>query len=378
MSKVIIVTYSKSFDFSKNSFIIGGLETYIQDLALLVASRGGQVTVMLPTPTEIVTKYNGIDVYGVRVGKPSKKDNQKVCDLAIKMINSPQDRVIVASEQINVKARHPQVIVIQHGIGWDVPADFLSAKEKSSTFIARLGKLLRCVRHIHKFNSFCNVVCVDYNYINWYRTLDTIRDDMHVTVIPNYTSSLADVEQIQDKLVNRREFKIIFARRFVDYRGAKMFLNISKRLLAKFENIKITFAGDGPLKSEIERTFINESRVEITSFKPMESVAFHSKYDIAVVPTIFSEGTSLSLCEAMAAGCLPVVTFVGGMSNMILDGYNGLMCYPSEEDFYKTMVRALNMPENEFNGIVSRARETVESSFSLQRWQNQWIEILGI
>ena len=80
----------------------------------------------------------------------------------------------------------------------------------------------------------------------------------------------------------------------------------------------------------------------------------------------------------MAAGCLPVVTFVGCISNIILDGYNGLMCYPSEEDFYEKMQYALAMPKENFNRMVINARESVECSFSIRNWQQKWADLLEI
>ena len=37
------------------------------------------------------------------------------------------------------------------------------------------------------------------------------------------------------------------------------------------------------------------------------------------------EGTSLTMLEAMASGCVPVVTDVSGVSDFIEDGVNGLV-----------------------------------------------------
>ncbi len=103
---------------------------------------------------------------------------------------------------------------------------------------------------------------------------------------------------------------------------------------------------------------------------------FHKKYDIAVVPTIFSEGTSLSLIEAMSAGCLPIASHVGGMTNIILDSFNGFLTYPSEEELYKIIVKVLNLEKAEFNSIVKNAYHSACSSFSISKWKSSWREIL--
>ena len=53
--------------------------------------------------------------------------------------------------------------------------------------------------------------------------------------------------------------------------------------------------------------------------------------DVAVVPTLYSEGTSLSCIEAMCAASAVLVTGVGGLSNLVLDDYNGLLVPPTRE-----------------------------------------------
>ena len=111
-------------------------------------------------------------------------------------------------------------------------------------------------------------------------------------------------------------------------------------------------------------------------FRSSESVLFHYNFDIAVVPTIFSEGTSLSLCEAMASGCFPIATHVGGMTNMLIDGYNGKLVYPSEGMLYKAIVDVLSLDKKDFCQIVLNAYATVQKSFSKEKWTLEWLSFI--
>lgn len=43
----------------------------------------------------------------------------------------------------------------------------------------------------------------------------------------------------------------------------------------------------------------------------------------------------------MAAGCAVICTNVGGMTNIIIDGYNGLMINPDEDSLYKALDRLI-------------------------------------
>jgi len=68
--------------------------------------------------------------------------------------------------------------------------------------------------------------------------------------------------------------------------------------------------------------------VTFTKYLPDEVLDIHLEHDIAVVPSIASEGTSLSVAEAMGAGCAVVATAVGGVTNMIINGHNGILAMP--------------------------------------------------
>ena len=94
------------------------------------------------------------------------------------------------------------------------------------------------------------------------------------------------------------------------------------------------------------------------------------------MPSIASEGTSLSLLEAMAAGCAVVATDVGGMSNIVLSGHNGLLIRPNTKDFYSAVSTIVGNAE--LRAHFSRnARQTVEDSFSQIRWVNSWTGIFN-
>lgn len=97
--------------------------------------------------------------------------------------------------------------------------------------------------------------------------------------------------------------------------------------------------------------------------------------DIAVVPTIGSEGTSLSLLEAMAAHCAVICTNVGGMTNIVIDQYNGLMIKPTEADLvYAIEDLIINVEKR--NKLADRGYETVKQAFSHEVWSNRWKKVL--
>lgn len=378
MRDLNIITTS-FFDFKKQTIKIGGVETYIKDLSLLGLKLGLNVRVFqISQNSEDSIKFEGINIYKVQSKKTLFKSiNQNAFDLIFKAYNNEEAKFIIATDQMDIKSKANNVITIQHGIAFDIPGYLIKGfwgKNKSLQFI---NKMLRCIKNIKRFYHTKNSICVDYNYFNWFRTLGTIYPDYTMKVIPNYANNCISEKELINKLSqNNQKIKILFARRFVDYRGTLLFANVIEKLLLERNNIDITFAGNGPLENELKNKFSNNPNVHFTSFYAGDSIKFHRNFDIAVVPTIFSEGTSLSLCEAMAAGCFPIATHVGGMTNMILDNFNGILCYPSFDDLYKNINQALSLPKEKFNTIVTNSYNTASSAFSKTNWENKWSNLL--
>lgn len=365
--KTFDIIHQSEFYIPENNWIAtGGVTTYVYDLAKLAISLGYKTTVHQITDRVKSGVYNfdGILIDSL----PSKG---KSCQNAFESIYQGEDKerlYIVSTDQTPIKARHKNVIAINHGIAFDQPI--------YSPF-GPLIKLIKCIRNVIRAKMFQNIVCVDYNYINWLRTLYSIPRSDNFIVIPNYAQGNISEHELEKKLANSTRKKIVFARRFVDYRGTLIFAKAVERLLFEFPDIDVTFAGDGPLKERLISMFNSEQRVHITKYKSKDSLSFHYQFDIAVVPTIFSEGTSLSLCEAMAAGCFCIATHVGGITNIILDHFNGFLVKPDDvEALYDAIREAITCDKNDFNQIVKRAYETASTAFSKKAWELRWREYI--
>jgi len=355
---------------------VGGVQTYARDLGLLALKLGYSVSVFqLDELCNDTITLENMTIHSCHVQRSAY---QSFFDKVYSKHNKSGSVFVIMTDQMDIKSKRPNVISIQHGIAFDIPGDMINGICGKSNILQHINKTLRCLRNVNRFYMCRNTVCVDYNFFNWFRTIGTIYPNKNVNVIPNYASDFISFDELHNKLtVKRNTFKIVFARRFVDYRGTKIFANVVERLIKDKAPIEITFAGSGPLENDIINRFKYCPQVRITQFSAPESIEFHKYYDIAVVPTIYSEGTSLSLIESMAAGCLPIATHVGGMTNIILDHHNGLLCYPDEDSLYTSIKEVLNMQTNEFNNIVTNAYNSAVSSFSIKIWRERWTNVIN-
>ena len=368
----IVITTSKTFDLKTGQQIVGGIQTYTCDLCHLAKSKGYAVS-MIQLDAEQASETRNIGDISFQIFNKKGRSNQSTFDEIYALKNTPSSLFVLATDQMDVKTKADNVIVIQHGIAFDNP--ITSGFWSKNRLLLHINKMVRALKNVRRLYWSKNTVCVDYNYYNLFRTLGMIYPGKKVKVIPNYSSGRISEEELSEKLSRYQKdglIKIVFARRFCDYRGTLIFSNCVDRLLPEYPNLDFTFAGGGELKGELERRYSENPRVHITSFAAPESIRFHRQYDIAVVPTIFSEGTSLSLLEAMSAGCFPIATHVGGMTNIVLDHYNGLMCYPSEEGVYNAIVEAVSMSLQEYKDIVTQAYMSATRAFSAEQWQNRW------
>ena len=121
--------------------------------------------------------------------------------------------------------------------------------------------------------------------------------------------------------------------------------------------------------------FFSNDRVKFSKYAPDKTLSIHLQHDIAVVPSLASEGTSLSVAEAMATGCPVVATAVGGVTNMIISGYNGLLTMPNAASLIEGIEFLIQNPSTR-RYIGMKAYETAKDAFSLERWEKSWQQVL--
>lgn len=349
--------------------LIGGVESYITALSEVANDMGFEVCIYQYSSSNFERKVNNATVIGFA--------HAHSCDAIFKHmyrtegVDLSKDIVIFATDFLICKCRFTHTLAIQHGVAWDITTT------KPTSRVANMLNILKgSIRSIHKVNRFSKcktLVCVDYNFINWFRTqVKSIDFDYHV--IPNFaraTSRSKRKQRDEDDVV-----RILFARRLVPYRGTRLFCSAICSLLNENYKIQVTIAGDGPDLPFLKERLSKYENVAFTTFASGESVEVHSQFDIAVVPTIGSEGTSLSLLEAMSAGCAVIATNIGGMTNVVIDDYNGLLIKPQESQLTSALKKLVTDGELR-KRLSNRAVETIGWGFSYEKWKLEWTQLLN-
>ena len=119
----------------------------------------------------------------------------------------------------------------------------------------------------------------------------------------------------------QREDFFLFAGRLVKEKGAHI-------LIQAFANIphqKVVIVGDGPERISLQEETMHYSNISFMGQLDKRQLGEYMKRCKALIcPSIWFEGTPLTVIEAFASGTPVIASRLGVLSESIIDGYNGL------------------------------------------------------
>ncbi|MFQ2418869.1 glycosyltransferase family 4 protein [Aeromonas caviae] len=382
----VCIIYDRFYEYDGSKVTIGGIQSYISSLSKVIADVEMDVVIYQRSTKPFQVYHNKTKVIGVCAKLGELPDFKYLAQQAKdyeRLVFS--DLIIWATEDISCRVNYCKTLSIQHGISFDVhrpdsklPKLFRKLLNVDITPYYQLLRYSKAIKYIKNSNY---IVCVDYNYPNWYRTiLPNKLIDYHV--IPNFTK-IKPKSEIENKVKSwddkEKVIKILFARRFFDIRGVSLMIELTEKLINKYGGkIDITYAGEGPRLQDVVLLSQKYKNIKITLYDAVNSIDFHSQFDVALIPSIGSEGTSLSLLEAMGAGCYCLSSQVGGLTNIVLDGFNGRLLRTRVDDWFLALTELIETEDHsDVKRQIINGHNVVKESFSLERWENMWKIVLN-
>ena len=137
---------------------------------------------------------------------------------------------------------------------------------------------------------------------------------------------------------------IISVGRLVSWKGFDVLIGIMPDLLAKNKNFQLQIIGTGPEKEKLIN-LVKESNLQksvlIEEINHREVLSKLSLAGVFVLNTGY-EGLSHAILEAMGASVPVITTNVGGNTELIQDGYNGLLVKYNDHDQLKMAILKLH------------------------------------
>lgn len=262
---------------------------------------------------------------------------------------------------------------IQHGVWWDSP-EYSGLKRLAVHAVQRLRNTAMC----HRTKA---VICVDSNFANILRLGGPKgrRLASKCLYLPNYVDLNAFPAPTPGRLLQRfRCRKLLFLRRLEAPRGARFFVEVCKLLRDEGVEYTAELCGWGSERQMIAALIAGhhlESHVRLSEGTLEGAAAVADAATISVVPSQWSEGTSLSAVESIAQGIPVVATDVGGLPNVVIPGFNGYICPCTTKEF-AAQIRDLLDNEDEYVRLAHNCL-TLRCVFSLERWARELINHLA-
>ncbi|MCX5677937.1 MAG: glycosyltransferase family 4 protein [Candidatus Omnitrophica bacterium] len=158
--------------------------------------------------------------------------------------------------------------------------------------------------------------------------------------------------------------------RLVPIKNHKMFLKAARSVLNERPGADIRFVvvGDGELnqflKEEAKAIGLEHHVIFTGWIEDLASV--YSDLDLLVL-TSLNEGTPVSLIEAMASAKPVIATAVGGVVDLVKDGYNGLLADSNDHaDLARKIIRLMDDRSGRL-AMGAHGRESVRTKYSKSR-----------
>ena len=170
---------------------------------------------------------------------------------------------------------------------------------------------------------------------------------------------------------------ILFVGRFDSIKGADMALNAFRLVALKNKDIELVFVGpdrgivlgnEQYSLLEYLKRFISEpcirNRVKILGHCTTDQVANLRTAASVTIITSRYENFPMTLLESLSAGCPTVGVAVGGIKEIIKDGYNGLLAEPESAESIAEKVESLLSNPKKSKEISLNAIRDCEKRFS--------------
>ncbi len=169
------------------------------------------------------------------------------------------------------------------------------------------------------------------------------------------------------------DFILVTAARLDPIKNHKMLIRVMKRLSSVKPDCKLIIAGDGPeyesLSGDIKRNGLNGA-VRLLGQRD-DIVELFPASDLFLLSSL-SEGTSVTLLEAMNAGLPAVVTNVGGNPEILKDGVTGFLVNSDDDEAMAGKILELYQDRDMARRLGAAAKERARTLFSFENMMDQY------
>lgn len=188
-----------------------------------------------------------------------------------------------------------------------------------------------------------------------------------------------DIKQFypRKELRNPEEFRVICGTRVTPRKGMRLLIQALDILSRRYSNVKVLIVGEGDEKQALKdfsRGLGLDKNVNFLGYVPRDKAAeIYGQADVYASPS-FNEGMANFMLECMALGMPIVATDVGGTTELVTEGKNGMIIKVGDANDLaeKLETLILNPTMKEMMGLASRARA---EQMSWEKVAGQYLDV---
>lgn len=191
--------------------------------------------------------------------------------------------------------------------------------------------------------------------------------------IPEYTQSNA-LSKLKDYKLTDKTIMFIHPGRISEAKNQVVLVRAFDQLIKDGMDVILFIAGQKQnmqIWLEIE-PYISKRIVYLGERSDVRDLLHEA--DAFCLPSIW-EGMPVTLLEALSVGCIPICSPVGGIPEVVKNGYNGFLSENSNENaYYKALKEFMNCPDVEVKQIKQNCLETFKK-FRIAEVVNKYIKL---
>lgn len=189
-----------------------------------------------------------------------------------------------------------------------------------------------------------------------------------------------DIEQFDYRPPSGAASKLAYVGRLSAEKGLPILFESLAVMKQRGAEAQLTVMGDGPDRSYLEEMTEKmglSEQVQFAGFVDQATIAANLRAsDIFVLPS-FAEGIPVALMEAMAIGLPVIATYVGGVTELVVDGETGQVVNASDPiDLARAIEKYVREPEF-CATVATNARKRVESEFNIEDQVDKLAELFS-
>lgn len=370
---------TQRIDVGKKS-LAGGAEIYLYDLAKFLIKKGHEVKVIQALPESKKFEFDGIEIEGIKVpsfmGLAKRGFAYNFC-----WPKHVEKNAHVHMHQFfhAFPFGTGKMTGTCHGLDWDYP--FIEG-------VNPLGVMfIRNLREFYAKYSVKHLGKVAANHTGFKKYFEERSPKLaeKIDVIFNYVDLETFNPKVRPKIsekIGKDKKIILFPRNTSFARGPVVAVRAMAEVLKKHPDCILMMLGSGDARQYVDNLAkelgISENIIMLGHKNHFtEMPGYFAAADAVIVPTLTSEGTSMSCLEAMATQKPVVVTPTGGLLDLVEHKKTGLICKKTPESLAENILAYLD--DKSFRDRMAKnAHEYAKKNHNIKLWCKRYANFFEI